>query len=79
MVLTRHEPDLQPLVGEGAWRGELLHAPRARGGFRDDLLFFGPSIRSLARPAELFVARKNRISHRGTVLRRFLTRPGESG
>ena len=76
MVLTRHER-LQPLVGEGAWRGELLHAPRGSSGLRDDPLFCGPQGGKAG--AELFAARKNRISHRGRALRRFLTRPGESG
>jgi XTP/dITP diphosphohydrolase len=77
MVLMRHELDPQPLIGEGIWRGEILHAPRGSGGFGYDPLFFDPQRGKTG--AELSAARKNRISHRGKALRRILAALRDSG
>ena len=71
MVLVRHALDPQPLIGEGAWHGEILTAPRGSGGFGYDPLFLDPRLGKTG--AELSAARKNRISHRGRALRRLLS------
>ena len=70
MVLLRHRDDPRPLVAEGIWRGEIARAPRGRNGFGYDPLFLLPE-RGLT-AAELDLAEKNRISHRGQALARLL-------
>lgn len=70
MVLLRQEHDPQPIIGEGAWHGEILRAPRGSGGFGYDPLFFDPVAGKTG--AELTVAEKNKISHRGEALRRLI-------
>ena len=53
---------------EGVVEGALLRAPRGAGGFGYDPIFFHPpSQRSFA---ELTLAEKERVSHRGLALRR---------
>lgn len=70
MVLLRHANDPQPLIGEGAWQGEIARAPRGSNGFGYDPLFLVPGLGTTA--AELEPAQKNRISHRALALRRLL-------
>ena len=72
MVLVRHAGDPQPLVAEGNWRGEITDRPRGTNGFGYDPLFLIPAFGRTA--AELDVATKNRISHRGIALQRLLER-----
>jgi XTP/dITP diphosphohydrolase len=66
MVLVRHAQDPQPLIAEGEWHGEILRAPRGRGGFGYDPLFLDPLLGKTG--AELPLEEKNRISHRGKAL-----------
>ena len=66
MVLLRHAQDPQPLIAEGEWHGEILRAPRGRGGFGYDPLFLDPLLGKTG--AELPLEEKNRISHRGKAL-----------
>lgn len=68
VVLLHHAHDPQPLVAEGLWRGEILHAARGSGGFGYDPLFLDPALNQTA--AELVPMRKNLISHRGQALER---------
>ncbi len=68
VVLLYHAHDPQPLVAEGLWRGEILHAARGSGGFGYDPLFLDPAVNQTA--AELVPKRKNLISHRGQALER---------
>lgn len=75
IVLLRHADDPQPLIAEGTWQGEVLHAPRGEGGFGYDPLFLDPA-RGLT-GAQLALAEKNRISHRGQALAALVARlPG---
>ena len=66
IVVTRHARDPQPLIAQGVWHGEILHAPRGSGGFGYDPLFLDPA--SGQTGAELAPAEKNLISHRGKAL-----------
>jgi XTP/dITP diphosphohydrolase len=66
MVLVRSADDPQPLIAEGIWQGEILHAPRGDGGFGYDPLFLDAKTGKTG--AELPMEIKNRISHRGQAL-----------
>lgn len=72
VVLVRHADDPQPLIADGEWHGEILHAPRGEGGFGYDPLFWLPELEQSA--AELDAALKNTLSHRGAALRHLLSR-----
>lgn len=65
LVLVRHADDPQPLIGEGAWWGEVIDTPRGDGGFGYDPYFLLPALGKTA--AELG-PEKNRISHRAMAL-----------
>jgi XTP/dITP diphosphohydrolase len=67
LVLVRTADDPQPLIAEGAWHGEILRAPRGEGGFGYDPLFL--DVTSGLTGAELPLARKNELSHRGKAMR----------
>jgi len=66
LALLRHAADPQPLIAEGVWEGRILDAPRGRGGFGYDPVFFDP-MRGMG-AAELEAALKNRVCHRGRAL-----------
>ncbi len=66
IVLVRHPNDPQPLISEGEWHGEILHKARGAGGFGYDPLFLVPTLGKTG--AELTLAEKNQISHRGQAL-----------
>ena len=66
IVLVRNALDPQPLIAEGQWSGEVLFEPRGGGGFGYDPYFFVPELGKTA--AELPMALKNKISHRGKAL-----------
>ncbi|WP_345304706.1 RdgB/HAM1 family non-canonical purine NTP pyrophosphatase [Lysobacter hankyongensis] len=68
LAVLRHAEDPQPLIAEGVWEGRILDAPRGRGGFGYDPVFFDPA-RAMG-AAELDAALKHRISHRGIALAR---------
>ena len=72
MVLVRHADDPQPLIAEGIWPGEILHAPRGDGGFGYDPIFLDSKTEKTG--AELPLEIKNRISHRGQALHKLLHR-----
>ena len=60
------------LTGEGAVAGEILEEPRGNGGFGYDPLFYLPRLdRTMA---EIDLATKHLISHRGQALRDLLSR-----
>ena len=59
-----------PLIASGSWAGRIAHAPSGTGGFGYDPVFFDPTLQRTA--AELTPAEKNRVSHRGTALRRLI-------
>lgn len=66
LVLVRAADDPQPLIGEGAWWGEIIDTPRGQGGFGYDPHFLLPDLGRTA--AELSAEEKNRFSHRGQAL-----------
>lgn len=66
LVLLRHADDPQPIIAEGQWHGVILEAPRGEGGFGYDPLFLDPTFEKTV--AEISMADKNRISHRGKAL-----------
>ncbi len=72
LVLMRHGDDPTPWIFQGTWEGRILHAPCGDNGFGYDPLFFVPDqgCASAELPAEV----KNRLSHRGQALRRFVER-----
>jgi XTP/dITP diphosphohydrolase len=72
IVFVRHAGDPQPVIAEGEWHGEILDSERGTAGFGYDPLFY---IRELdLSSAELSAAEKNRRSHRGQALARFVER-----
>jgi XTP/dITP diphosphohydrolase len=73
IVLVREADDPAPLVGEGAWEGRILEAPRGSGGFGYDPVFApeGPASGG-GSVAELDAATKNLHSHRAAALRALL-------
>jgi XTP/dITP diphosphohydrolase len=67
IVVLRHADDPQPLIGEGAWHGRVLGAPRGDGGFGYDPIFVADGHDRTN--AELTAAEKDAISHRGKAFR----------
>lgn len=72
MVLVRHADDPRPIVAEGAWRGEIVAAPRGANGFGYDPYFLVDALGRTA--AELDPETKNRLSHRGLAAARLIER-----
>ncbi len=70
IVLVRHADDPQPIIADGAWRGEIIPQPRGSGGFGYDPYFYLPQLDKTS--AELPLEQKNRISHRGQALARLV-------
>ena len=66
LAVLRHADDPAPIIAEGVWHGRILEAPRGRGGFGYDPVFFDDALDIGA--AELDAAVKNRVSHRGQAL-----------
>jgi len=58
------------LTGEGSIEGEILTQPRGTGGFGYDPLFYVPTLGKTM--AEIDLATKHQISHRGKALRALL-------
>lgn len=72
LVFMLHAEDPNPLICEGDWAGRILHEPQGNDGFGYDPVFFVPTENKSA--AELPLALKNKISHRGQALERLLKR-----
>lgn len=70
MVYLRHASDPTPIISQGHWEGRILRQPRGEGGFGYDPLFWLPEQQCTV--AELDLAQKNRISHRGRALKQLL-------
>jgi len=70
LVLLRHHRDPAPVIVNGTWHGTILEAPRGKGGFGYDPLFFDPRLGASA--AELSMAEKSLVSHRGKALKRLI-------
>jgi XTP/dITP diphosphohydrolase len=67
LVYVSGADDPKPLRAEGVWQGSILDAPRGGGGFGYDPYFWLPELQLSA--AQLKLADKNRLSHRGIALR----------
>jgi XTP/dITP diphosphohydrolase len=72
LVLVRRAEDPQPIFAEGIWHGTVIDAPRGSGGFGYDPHFV--DAQSGLTGAELALARKNEISHRGKAMRSLIAR-----
>ncbi len=70
LVYMRHALDPTPLICQGTWEGQILHAPQGNNGFGYDPVFYvaGEDCSS----AELTSETKNRLSHRGQALQKLL-------
>ena len=67
IVLMRTPTDPSPLIAEGFWHGQILHAPRGQNGFGYNPVFFDEGSGQSA--AEMSMQEKNKISHRANALR----------
>ncbi|HRA77656.1 MAG TPA: non-canonical purine NTP pyrophosphatase [Burkholderiaceae bacterium] len=72
LVLLRAADDPQPIVADASWHGEVVDAPRGKGGFGYDPHFLLPDLGCTA--AELAPERKNLHGHRGQALRLLVER-----
>ncbi|MDR7867576.1 MAG: XTP/dITP diphosphatase [Sporomusaceae bacterium] len=70
-VLAYIDPDGALLTAEGTCEGTILKEPRGTGGFGYDPLFYMPGAEKTL--AEMTVADKNAVSHRGQALRNMAT------
>ncbi len=66
LALLRHAQDPRPIVVEGRWDGMILRERRGDGGHGYDPVFLDPAHGQTA--AEMPMALKNRLSHRGQAL-----------
>ena len=67
LVLVRHADDPEPLVAHGRWHGRIIDIPRGSGGFGYDPHFEDDGTGLTG--AELPLAQKNELSHRGRAMR----------
>ena len=72
LVLVRHAADPEPIIAEGDWHGSIVDAPRGDGGFGYDPHFLDADTGLTG--AELPLAQKNELSHRGKAMRALLAR-----
>ena len=66
VVYLREARDPLPLIAQGRWRGLILQAPRGKGGFGYDPVFYVPE--HGASVAELSPETKNAASHRARAV-----------
>lgn len=77
VVCIAYPDGREPLIGEGAWRGRILHETQGEGGFGYDPLFFVEETGCSS--AELDADDKNRRSHRGRALQDLVRQLHEAG
>lgn len=70
LVYLRHAEDPLPIIAEGIWEGSILTAPQGTQGFGYDPIFYVPTHHCSA--ANLPLAIKNQLSHRGQALQKLL-------
>ncbi len=70
LVWLQHAHDPMPLVCQGSWSGWLLREPKGHDGFGYDPIFYLRAEQKTA--AELSLALKNKISHRGLAMQALL-------
>ena len=69
-----HASDPEPVIAEGRWHGRIVDTPRGSGGFGYDPHF--EDLETGMTGAELPLARKNELSHRGKAMRALIERLG---
>ncbi|OOZ42303.1 non-canonical purine NTP pyrophosphatase, RdgB/HAM1 family [Solemya pervernicosa gill symbiont] len=71
IVYMRHAEDPTPIICQGTWNGRILNTSHGENGFGYDPVFYVPEqdCSSAELPAEI----KNRLSHRGQALQKFLS------
>jgi XTP/dITP diphosphohydrolase len=74
LVLVHHAADPEPIIAEGDWHGTIVDTPRGDGGFGYDPYFLDATTGLTA--AELPLARKNELSHRGRAMRALIAKLG---
>jgi XTP/dITP diphosphohydrolase len=67
LVLVRRADDPEPIIAEGRWDGCIVDVPRGDGGFGYDPHF--EDVETGRTGAELPLAQKNALSHRGQAMR----------
>ena len=72
LVLVRRADDPEPIIAEGRWHGRIVDTPRGTGGFGYDPHF--EDLETGLTGAELPLARKNELSHRGKAMRALIER-----
>jgi len=72
LALVRHADDPEPILADGVWHGTIVEAPRGTGGFGYDPHF--EDLLTGMTGAELPLARKNELSHRGKAMRALIAR-----
>lgn len=70
LVFMRHDLDPTPLINQGTWEGRILQTPQGENGFGYDPVFYVPEEKCSA--AELPADVKNKLSHRGQALQKFI-------
>ena len=76
LVYSASATDPAPVIATAQWRGIIVEAPRGANGFGYDPHFLVPALGLTA--AELPLADKNRLSHRGQACRRLAALLAES-
>ena len=72
LVLVAHAEDPEPVIAEGRWHGTIIDVPRGTGGFGYDPYF--QDVATGLTGAELPLARKNELSHRGSAMRELIAK-----
>lgn len=70
IAFVRSADDAAPVIVTGVWEARIITEPRGAGGFGYDPIFFDRDLKMTA--AEMSVAQKQSVSHRGKALRKLL-------
>ncbi len=70
IVYLRAADDPAPVIASGSWEGRIAATPRGEGGFGYDSLFIPRGFTTTV--AQMSLADKNAVSHRGRALRHLL-------
>jgi XTP/dITP diphosphohydrolase len=70
IAFVRSADDPEPVIVTGVWNARVITTPRGEGGFGYDPIFFDRDLKMTA--AEMSVAQKQAVSHRGKALRMLL-------
>ncbi len=70
IAFVRSAEDPAPVIVTGIWNARVITTPKGAGGFGYDPIFFDRDLKMTA--AEMTVAQKQAVSHRGIALRKLL-------